>query len=135
MALELNGIKNGLVSGYHTAANQVGKWAGRAISFLKSGGQKALPYLQDKRIAVVSLIAVNLLLVECASLCRRLLLKYVPGNSDLKDQYRFTAIAALMPAVIGGGVAAFAKYTKLPLSPLVIAGITIGTVTARVLLD
>lgn len=112
--ISLSGIKNSLIAAYQTAAAKASEWMGRIVVVVKSKTETALPYLQDKRIATVSLVAVNLILFEIGKFFVLLRHTRVKGGGDL----------AVIAAVVTVGVTGFVKYTKIPFSPLVIASIS-----------
>jgi hypothetical protein len=129
--IDVNGIKNSIIAAYNIAYAKASEWMGHAIVVIKSGVETALPHLQDKRIAAVSLIAVTLLLTEVVNVSSHLWNKYFPNDTALQRGFRDVVDITGGIAVVGGGVAAFAKYTKIPFSPLAILGITAGTVVVR----
>jgi hypothetical protein len=130
--IDVNGIKNSIVAACNTAYAKASEWMGRAIVVIKSGIDTALPYLQqDKRIAAVALIVTTLALSEIVNLFSLLWNKHFPNDSALKRGFRDFVDVTAGIAIIGGGVAAFAKYTKIPFSPLAILGISAGTVIVR----
>lgn len=130
--IDTNGIGNSIVAAYNTAYAKVSEWMGRAIVVIKSGIETALPYLQqDKRIAAVSLIVTTLFLGEVVNLLSKLWNKYFPEDTALQRAIRDIVDVSAGIAIIGGGVAAFAKYTKIPFSPLAILGISAGTIIVR----
>lgn len=129
--VDFNGIKTVLASAYQASATQANKWIGYSVAIIKSGIETALPYLQDKRIAAVSLIAVNFFLCECANISHYFLHKYFPNDTSLKRSIRdgFDVVGGI--AIVAVGVTAFARYTKIPFSPLAILGISLGTIAIR----
>lgn len=129
--IDINGIKNNIVAAYNVAYAKASEWLGRAIVVIKSGTEAALPYLQDKRIAAVSLIVTTLFLSEIADVVYRLLDNHFPNDTALKRRFRDLAGATIGIAIVGSGVTAFAKYTKIPFSPLAIFGISFTTVLVR----
>jgi hypothetical protein len=80
--VDMNSIKNSVIAAYHTASAKVSDWAGRSITIIKTHTDKALPYLQDQRIAVASLVAVNLILIQIGDLFSHLVKKCLPGRSE-----------------------------------------------------
>lgn len=131
MNIDFNGAKNFIISAYQTASAKVVEWSGRGVAVLKSGTEIALPYLQDKRIAVVSLIAVNLILVEVGNLFGRLLTCWVPNETNGQKRFREIVHPIIGIAIQAAGVTAFSKYAKLPLGWLAIAITTVATVLLR----
>ena len=61
--IHLTNVKEGLISTYHAVAGKSSEWLGRGVALIKSGIQEVLPHLQDQRVAIVSLVAMNLLLI------------------------------------------------------------------------
>lgn len=129
--IDLNGVKNSFIAAYNTATTKASEWMGHGIVIIKSKTETALPYLQDKRIAAVSLIAVTLLVAEFVNLLAYFWNKHFPNDTALKRGVRDFVDVTAGVAMIAGGVAAFAKYTKVPFSPLAILGISAGTIVLR----
>jgi hypothetical protein len=130
--IDLNAIKNGLEAAYYQVAAVAKKWIGRLVVVIKSGTENALPYLQDKRIAVISLIVTTLLLCEISNVSSRILQRCVPYKKGLQEDILDGVDILVGIAILSIGVAKFAKYTKLPLSPLAIFGVSVGTFIMRV---
>lgn len=127
--IDFNSVKNGLNSSFHSFMTKANDWLGRVITIIKSGCEKALPYFQDKRIAAVSLVAVNLILIELAKLFHRFVCKFLPHDTP---RFLFNVIEVVSGlSVINGGVFAFSKFSRLPLSPIVIGSISVGTIFVR----
>lgn len=127
MNIDFNNIKNLIVSGTLTVGNNIVLWGGRGIEIIKSGTIAALPYLKDKRIAVASLIAVNLILLALGELFSGIILYPFPNKTEGQKSIR-----AIISLVIGlttsiSGVVVFSKNANLPLSPMVITGISAAT--------
>jgi len=124
-------IKNSIRSAYNTVSAKAAEWMGRTISITKSGREVVLPYLQDQRIAAVSLVALSLILIEISELTQKVLQRFLPNQTD--GQQQFGDIVCLFSGlgVLGGGVTAFSRSANLPLRWTVIAGITAATVYAR----
>lgn len=130
LKIDLNQIKNDFTNAFGKLKSTVGEWTGRLVTVLKAGSEKATVHLQDKRIAVVSLVALNLILLEIGIK----LSNYVPELFE--DDWKNEAVAiscGLSPMIIG--TAAFTKYAKLPLHPLVVAGISGAVLFGRCQLD
>ena len=133
LGIDFNTVKNGLITTYHTVSAKISEWTGRGVAIIKSGAETALLYLQqDKRIAAVSLIAVNIILIPVADTFAGFIVKRLPNNTDGQRAFRdgveiFVGIASLV-----AGVTAFAKYTKLPLNGRVITALSVATVFLRV---
>lgn len=128
--VNLNGVQNTLVTSYHTLSAQLGEWLGRAVSIIKLGSEKAQPHVQDKRIAVVSLIAVNLLLIEVGLFFSKIAGYFLPDNA-----FRDSVGVVVGLGTVIGGVAAYKIYLKLPLSTLAVIGISLGTIFLRALFE
>lgn len=131
MNIDFNGIKNAIISAYQTASVKVVEWSGRGVAVLKSGSDMALPYLQDKRIAVASLIGVTLILIEVGDLFGRLLTCCVPNETNGQKGFREIVHFIVGAGILGAGVAAFSKHAKLPLGWLAITITTVATVILR----
>ncbi len=132
--IDLNNVKSSLIEAYHTAAAKSSEWTGRSIVIVKSGTEKALPYLQDQRIAAVSLIAVNILCLYIGDLFSRLVTRILPNDTNAKEAFAQAVGVVVGVGTWGAGVAAFSKYTKLPFTPLAVAGISIATLFTHVIL-
>jgi hypothetical protein len=138
LSIDFNEIKNGAIAAYHTAAARISEWTGRMITILKSGVEKARPYLtpqtlQDKRIAAISLIAVTMLLILAAEAVNYVVTRPLPQNTEVQVAFRDLLGESAGLATIAGGVYAFSKYAKLPFTPLAIAGISATTFLVVVL--
>lgn len=131
--INLNGVKDRIGVIYHQAKIIASEWKGRIVSILKSGTEKALPYLQDKRIAVVSLIVLNLFLCEIANLSNCFLKKCLPNQTSFQKSMVDAIDTLTGVVIIFSGVAAFTKYAKLPLAPLTVLAISVMTVFVRAL--
>ena len=112
--IDLSRIKNDVVYAYRVVAATVNQWMGRAVSIIKSGLEKATPYMQDKRIAAISLIALTLLLSEFVNLLSYFLHKHFPNDKDWQCGIRDVIDIAGGIAIIAAGVNTFAKHTKIP---------------------
>lgn len=103
-------------------------WKGYCVENVKTSNEKVISYLQDKRIAVISLIAINLLLFEAAGYFSNLVSKYANSRQDN---------SGMMPQVgtffgtLAIGVFMVAKFSPLPLNGLAITAISIATLAAR----
>jgi hypothetical protein len=124
VSIDFNSIKSSLASAYRTVAATTSEWLGRAIVVIQPGTEKALPYLQDKRIAVASVVAVNLILYRVAIVFVDFV-SYHFSSKYIRKCYVDTINTSLFIAALAVGVIAFSQYAKLPLSPLVIAGISL----------
>lgn len=131
MSIDFNGIKNTVISAYQTVSQKAVEWAGRGIAVLKSGTQAALPHLQDKRIAIVSLIAVNLILVEVGNLFNQILIRVLPNETENQKAFKQMANLTVGLGTVISGVALFSKYANLPLGWLAVTGISVATVYLR----
>lgn len=129
MSIDFQEIKNGVIAVYSYTAEQVGYWGGKAISVIKSGTEMGLPYLQDKRIAVISLLAVSLLLIEFGHWFNLGLSRFILKNDDQAKRDRVTFWTGL--AIWAAGVAGFAKVTNLPLPWYATGGIAVGSALIR----
>lgn len=129
MNVDLNEIKNHIVSFCSAAAEKIVEWSGHVVTLLKSGTYAALPYLQNKWLAAISLIAVTLLLIEVGHLFNSILSYFNSKPKDGEEGYPFTNRVRLCigTSVVTAGVAAFSIAAKLPLQWYVIAGITAAT--------
>lgn len=131
--IDLNGIKTSLAGAYQRVAAKSSEWFGRLVTVLQSGTEKAIPYLQEPKFAVISLIAVTLLLCSLSNVFSRLWNKCCPAD-DLREEkitWR-TPVNNVGDVIIGAGtivagIIAFTRYTKLPLSLSIIAGISVQT--------
>ena len=135
MNIDLNGIKSAVISAYRTASAKVGEWSGRGVAVLKSGAEIALPYLQDKRIAVVSLIALNLILVEVGDLFSRLFTCCLRDQTEGQKAFGRIFKLSVGLGIVGSGVAAFSKYANIPLGWLAITVISAATILLRAALS
>jgi hypothetical protein len=131
MSIDFNEIKNSMVAYYQTASVKITEWTGRLVAVLKSGADTALPYLQDKRIAVLSLIAVNLIMIEVGNLFSKLFVSFLPGQTDGQKAFRKVCCITVGLGVVAAGVTAFAKYAKLPLNGFYITGISVVVIVLR----
>lgn len=131
MEIDLNVIIDAAVAGYRHASTKATEWYGRGVTVLKSGMEFAMPYLQDKRIAVVSLVAVNLILIEIGSLVGLALDRLLPIESERQQSVSSAVKFFAGLSILGAGVYMFAKHTKLPLDLRAIALITTLTVLVR----
>jgi hypothetical protein len=127
VSIDFNSIKNSLTSTYRTVAAKTSEWLGRAIEVIQSGTEKALPYLQNKRIAVASLVAVNLILFRLGTVFHAFFNRYAPAY--IRKNYWHSITLSWYIGTIAFGVAAFSHYAKLPLSPMVITGITVASIS------
>lgn len=135
MNIDFNEIKNSIISAYQTASVKVVEWSGRAVAVLKSGTEVALPYLQDKRIAVASLIGVTLILIEIGIIFGRMLTYCVPKETN-RQIYFCDAVETIVGlGILGTGVAGFSKYANLPLGWPAIAVTTGATLLVRALCE
>jgi hypothetical protein len=132
--IDLNGVKNGLITNYHLAADKTREWWGHGTAIIKSGTEKALPYLQDKRIAAISLITVNLILIKLGDMFGELVKFCLPQRSE--GQKAFGSVVGIIVnlTTLVGGVAAFAKHGNLPFSQRDIVVISVLTVGAHLLI-
>ena len=128
--VSLKSIRNDFTLTYNKFASEMSQWAGYTVSIIKSGLESAKPYVQDKRVAVVSLIGVNLLLVGCANLCSSLINR-LPQNTVFGECCVDFLDFAMGISIIVGGVAAFSKYAQLPLSIPMITAISLATITVK----
>lgn len=104
------------------------EWLGRGWTSLQTG-----EFLQNKGVAVVSLIAVTFLLFEIGRYLAEKMSDFVQFHLEINedDMPAATAFVTLSSCVVGG-VALFSKVTHSPLSPLAIAAVTLATCAARV---
>lgn len=133
--IDVNRIKNSLAVAWQVGTAKTSEWMGHMVTLLKSGAEIAMPYLQDKRIAIVSLIAVNLLLVETVNLFDCFWQRHCPNDTSSKRLFRDVVDITFGFSVITAGVIAFAKCTKLPLTALAITCISAGTLLVRTALS
>lgn len=104
------------------------EWLGRGWTSLKTG-----EFLQNKGFAVVSLIALTLLLFEIGRYLAEEMSDFVEFNLGInEDDMPAAAAFVTLTGCVAGGVALFSKVTHSPLSPLAIAAITLATCAARV---
>ncbi len=129
--VNIDGIKNGFVAHCEGSTAEVSEWMGRAIACLKSGVENVMPYLQDKRIATIALIAVNLLLIEIVNLSSWCWNTHCPTDTEGKRIFRDLVDITCGLSILVAGVTAFAKYTKLPFSSFAIVGISLATLLIR----
>lgn len=125
MSIDFQEIKNGVVAVCSYTAEQVGYWGGKVISVLKSGVQTGLPYFQDKRIAVISLLVASLLSIEVGHWVNLAASRLFLKNYDQVTRDRVTFWTGL--SIFSIGVACFAKGTNLPLPWYATGGIAIGS--------
>lgn len=133
--IDLNSIKNGFYTAYHTASAKTSEWTGRAMAIIKSNTETALPYLQDKRIAAASLVAVNLILIQLGDFSGRFVNNRLPQRTEGQRAFGQTVELIIGLGTVIGGVYAFSKHTNLPFTPLAITGISVGTLAVRTLLQ
>ena len=133
--VSFNEFKNEMGVAYQTAVAKVSEWGGRGVVILKSGTEAALPYLQDVRVAVVSLIALNLLLYQVIGGMNDLLSKYCPDHTDLQRGLSDLVAIGGGVGILAGGVIGFSIYTRLPLSSMAIFGISAATIIGRAALE
>ncbi len=127
MALNITEIKNGLDAAYQIAYHKASNWMGRGVVMWKSGLERGLPYLQDKRIAVISLIAINLIVIQMTIFFEPLLRRVMPQQTDRQKKiYEVVSIISGIGILIASNVG-FVNYTKIPLRGEVITGITVAT--------
>lgn len=117
--IDLNVVKNSLITTCHTIVAKASEWKGRGIAVIQSGSQKALPYLQDKRIAVVSLVAMSLILIGIADLFSRV--------SNWLLNHKESVDALVETGIVIGGCIAFSKWAKMPIHPVAVGGIALAT--------
>ncbi len=105
------------------------EWLGRGWTSLKTG-----EFLQNKGVAVVSLIAVTLLLFEIGYHLAEEVHNFIQFQVDFdEDDMPAAAAVVTFGGCMVGGVTLFSKITHSPLSPLAIAGLTLTTCAGRVL--
>lgn len=109
----------------------VGDWMGRLVTVLKAGNEKATVHLQDKRIAVVSLICMNLILFEIGVRISNYLDQFCDSQGIKRDILMISS--RIGPIVIG--VTAFSKYTKIPFRLPALVGISAVTVVGRIFIS
>lgn len=116
-----------ITTSFGTVRSKVAEWSGRGIAWISATVEQAMPHLQDKRIAVVSLVALNLILIEISELFTRLCTSYMPKETETHMAFQnvFRNGVGLTVQVLG--VVAFSRFARLPLSPLAIAGISVVT--------
>jgi hypothetical protein len=127
LSIDFNGIKNSILATYHTFSEKTSQWLGRLVGVIKSSSTTALPYLQDKRIAAASLIAVNIILIQLGKFFGFLVEKCFPDRTERQRALRDMVIIPLELGVLIGGVMAFTKYTQLPFNWLVVTAISVVT--------
>lgn len=105
---------------------QTKEWLGRGWTSLKSG-----QFLQDKRVAAISLIVVTILLFKIGLYLAEAAADFIEFHVD-HDEDDMSAAAACISfgGCVLGGVALFSKVTHSPLSKLAIAAITLATCAA-----
>lgn len=131
MNVEPTGTQNVVITACQVAYRKVAELSGRGIAILKSGSDTILPYFQDRRIAIVSLIAINLILIEIAHLFTFHLGSYLPNESKKQKNIKRAFEISLGLSMVALGVVAFVKFTNLSVSWLSVAGITIATLLIR----
>jgi hypothetical protein len=115
MGFDIDAIKNTIISAYHSSSDIAGKWMGHGISVLKSGKEVLLPYLQDRRIALVSLISVSLILIELGQLFKLVFERILPNSTERQKSFNRYLQKASGCAILIGGTAFFVKHANLPL--------------------
>jgi hypothetical protein len=124
--IDFNHVKNSLISFCQIVSEKSCEWMGRGITLLKSGADASLPYLQDKRLAVISLIGMTIILIQAGELLGRLAAKCTPRS--LIDEKNVDTIREIVGiGTVAGGVIAFSKYAALPLDRLTVAIISVTT--------
>jgi hypothetical protein len=130
-SFDINVIKtlavSACVAGYSTAV----EWAGRAVAVVKSGNEAALSYLQDKRIAAISVIAFSLILIEIGQGASYLLNRIGPNTTDRQKSVLRVVDAVAGLGILTGGIAFFVKHANLPLGWQTVTGITSATFFLR----
>lgn len=134
MSLSIENLSVQFKETYHLISNKVSEWTGRAIIVLKSGREAALPYFQDQRVAVVSLVIANLLLLEIAAPFTRYLERKLNG-SDEEKVLKLGLQAIVITGIIGGGIIGFTKFAQLPFSKWTIVGISFATLSVRMAIE
>ncbi len=134
MSLNIENLSVQFKETYHLISNKVSEWAGRAISVLKSGRESALPYFQDKYVAVASLVVANLILIEITAPLLRYLERKLNG-SDEEKMIKLSLQTALIIGVLGGGVIGFTKFAQLPLTKGATLGISFATLAVRMAIE
>lgn len=131
MSLNIENLSVQFKETYQLFSNKVGEWAGHAITVLKSGREAAIPYFQDKYLAVVSLAVMNLFLIEIASPVSGFIDRKIAADSEGKKLLKLGLQATAITLIIGGGVVGFAQATQLPLSKSIITAISLATLSVR----
>lgn len=131
MSLNIENLSVQFKETYHLVSNKISEWAGHAITVIKSGREATLPYFQDKYLAVVSLVAMNLFLIEIASPLSGFLDRKIADDSEGKKLFKLGVQATVVTGIIGGGVVGFAQATQLPLSKSIITAISLATLCVR----
>lgn len=119
-SINFNTIGSGLKNGFNRAVDASSVWMGHCVVMIKAGYETALPYLQNKWVAAISLFAVTLLLIELGQLFVRYARKCYPDDAAGKTTYNHVIDITLGMGTICAGVFAFSKYGKLPLNALTI---------------
>lgn len=129
--LTMTSVKDSAINAYRLIASRTNEWMGRAIVILKSGRDSVVPYLQDSRIAVVSLVFFTLFAFQLGDKVYDLCESRLPRKQPIWE-----AISSLTGiSVIVGSIAGFSRVAQLPLSRLAIAGTAIGTIMLRIFMS
>lgn len=134
-SIDFSGIKDAVISAYQVASAKVAEWSGHLVVVIKSKTEFVVPYLQDKRIAVVSLIGANLILIELGNLFSLLFTCCLPAKTDRQEFFRDLVSATTGLSIYIPGIMAFAHFGKLPLNNLSIAGISGATFLLRMYME
>lgn len=134
MSLSIENLSVQFKETYHLISNKVSEWTGRTISVLKSGRETALPYFQDKYVAVASLVVANLILIEIAAPLTRYIERKL-NESDEEKVLKLGLQAIVITGVIGGGVIGFTKFAQLSFSKWAILGISFATLSVRMAIE
>ncbi|WP_068470926.1 hypothetical protein [Candidatus Protochlamydia phocaeensis] len=129
--VEINMTQIGLRSNLECTYQRTGNFAGRLITILQSLRDSIK---QSSTTAYASLIIANLIAYEVAKLGARIVHNILATNGTPQRK----AVAEGVASALGAGlltvsIIVFAKAAELPLSPLVVLGVSVATLSIRVL--
>lgn len=112
-------------------AAKASEWAGRAVVSFK----QSLGYLQDPRIASMSIFSINFLIIEAATRIGRLLAFFLPNKTVGQRNIKYVLLFPVTCGLVIAGNIVFLKATQIKLHVLAIAALIIASFVAKVELE
>ncbi len=132
MSLTISGIKESISNGLTMAYNETGKLNVYSVTWIKPGLNITQTYLQDRRIAVISLFAFCFLSTGISDYIEGKIVKLNVKSKKLPDNLLLPVNLAIGLGIYFGSLAAFTKLVPLPLSNTQIMAISFARLLLKV---